>query len=394
VLLTSLAQVAKVSDFGVSAQLLDGATHRSTTSLGTITHMAPEVLRSGRLSKAADVYAYGIMMWEVFTNQTAHAGCHSGAVVERVVLRGERPPVPSGMPPQYALLMQRCWDDDPAQRPSFEQIITCIELLLDNLTSSESEEGRISEGVEEERTSSDSVSVAADKAAATEVAAAAASTSAAAAGTPSKWLEQAPDTPAADPRRGEAATAVSANSSAAGRLWRLIAKGGGSSGAVVDGQSSGNGKGLAESVEGSSDWLSGPGTPGFSIRIEQLRGLKQWCLANGVAPEGDEEPGCVGAPGDIEAPYEAQSGGGTQPTPGWRSGRLQPWLDQCVDALSPPVPKVGGVADKQPWPYSRRWLLRGASKLRGLAVGQVSNSGSSLLSQQPHTPHRSAEGVL
>lgn len=29
-------------DFGVSTRLLDGATHRSTTSLGTITHMAPE----------------------------------------------------------------------------------------------------------------------------------------------------------------------------------------------------------------------------------------------------------------------------------------------------------------------------------------------------------------
>jgi hypothetical protein len=38
--LSLLLQVAKVSDFGVSAQLLDGATHRSTTSLGTITHMA------------------------------------------------------------------------------------------------------------------------------------------------------------------------------------------------------------------------------------------------------------------------------------------------------------------------------------------------------------------
>lgn len=41
-LLLLLLQVAKVSDFGVSAKLMDGATHRSTTSLGTITHMAPE----------------------------------------------------------------------------------------------------------------------------------------------------------------------------------------------------------------------------------------------------------------------------------------------------------------------------------------------------------------
>lgn len=41
-LLLLLLQVAKVSDFGVSAKLMDGATHRSTASLGTITHMAPE----------------------------------------------------------------------------------------------------------------------------------------------------------------------------------------------------------------------------------------------------------------------------------------------------------------------------------------------------------------
>jgi hypothetical protein len=59
------------------------------------------------------------------------------------------------MPPQYALLMQRCWDEDAATRPTFEQVVACLELLLDNLTSSESE-GRISEGVEEERTSSSS----------------------------------------------------------------------------------------------------------------------------------------------------------------------------------------------------------------------------------------------
>ena len=35
-------QVAKISDFGLSAVLLNDTTHRSTASLGTITHMAPE----------------------------------------------------------------------------------------------------------------------------------------------------------------------------------------------------------------------------------------------------------------------------------------------------------------------------------------------------------------
>lgn len=85
-------------------------------------------------------------VWELFTNQSAHAGLHYGAVVERVVVRGERPPVPSNMPTEYSMLMQNCWDADAAKRPTFAQLIQCIELLLDNLTSDS--EGTISEGSE------------------------------------------------------------------------------------------------------------------------------------------------------------------------------------------------------------------------------------------------------
>jgi serine/threonine protein kinase len=38
-----------------------GQTHRSTRTLGTVSHMAPELLRLGRMSSAADVYAFSIM---------------------------------------------------------------------------------------------------------------------------------------------------------------------------------------------------------------------------------------------------------------------------------------------------------------------------------------------
>lgn len=85
-------------------------------------------------------------VWEVYTNNTAHAGLHYGAVVERVVVRGERPPVPGDMPIEYAMLMKSCWDADATKRPTFTQVLQCLELLLDNLTSDS--ENRISEGSE------------------------------------------------------------------------------------------------------------------------------------------------------------------------------------------------------------------------------------------------------
>ncbi len=36
--------------------------------------MAPELLIQGRLSKAADVYAFGITMWELYTGKAAFEG--------------------------------------------------------------------------------------------------------------------------------------------------------------------------------------------------------------------------------------------------------------------------------------------------------------------------------
>ena len=39
------------------------------------------------------------------------------------------------MPEEYALLMRSCWEPEPASRPSFDQVVTCLELMLDNLSS-------------------------------------------------------------------------------------------------------------------------------------------------------------------------------------------------------------------------------------------------------------------
>lgn len=70
-------QISKISDFGLAATLMDGATHRSTASMGTITHMAPEVLRSGHMSAAADVYSFGIMSKCSFSShQVSWAALH------------------------------------------------------------------------------------------------------------------------------------------------------------------------------------------------------------------------------------------------------------------------------------------------------------------------------
>ena len=54
---------AKVSDFGLSRLLPDSSPKFGSNPeySGTITHMAPELLQEGGMSRAADVYSYGIL---------------------------------------------------------------------------------------------------------------------------------------------------------------------------------------------------------------------------------------------------------------------------------------------------------------------------------------------
>lgn len=50
-----------MADFGLSRTFGDGATHMSTATLGTVTHMPPELLLTGQLRPSADVYSFGII---------------------------------------------------------------------------------------------------------------------------------------------------------------------------------------------------------------------------------------------------------------------------------------------------------------------------------------------
>ena len=52
---TTLTALSQISDFGLSAKMGLDETHIEGAHHGTLSHMAPEVLREGRQSKASDV---------------------------------------------------------------------------------------------------------------------------------------------------------------------------------------------------------------------------------------------------------------------------------------------------------------------------------------------------
>ncbi|KAI4337585.1 hypothetical protein L6164_015982 [Bauhinia variegata] len=119
----------KVCDFGLSR--FKANTFISSKSVaGTPEWMAPEFLREEPSNEKSDVYSFGVILWELVTLQQPWSGLSPAQVVGAVAFQNRRLSVPPNISPVLASLMESCWDDDPAQRPSFSNIVESLKKLL------------------------------------------------------------------------------------------------------------------------------------------------------------------------------------------------------------------------------------------------------------------------
>ena len=110
----------KVADFGL-ARLLSEATHtKSGLLIGTAAYLAPEQVAGGRTDFRADVYAAGIMLFELLTGRQPYTGDTPLTVAYRHV--NEVVPAPSslvpGLPPALDSLVALATSRDPELRPA------------------------------------------------------------------------------------------------------------------------------------------------------------------------------------------------------------------------------------------------------------------------------------
>lgn len=113
----------KLADFGF-AKVLTG--EFNTPRRGSPHWTAPEVLAGERYGVKADVFSYGMLLYELAVGVPPFVGVLTAAeLYEAVVVRRERPLLPPPEAPVYALI-RRCWMHDPALRPSFREIVDCL----------------------------------------------------------------------------------------------------------------------------------------------------------------------------------------------------------------------------------------------------------------------------
>ncbi|KAG0593244.1 hypothetical protein KC19_1G315100 [Ceratodon purpureus] len=130
--------VVKVCDFGVarlkptsiSAAEKSNYSAEMTAETGTYRWMSPEMLEHKSYDHKADVYSFGITMWEVLTGDIPYAGLTPLQAAIGVVQRGLRPETTPHVPDVLANLMQRCWHKDPWERPEFSEVLNILENMV------------------------------------------------------------------------------------------------------------------------------------------------------------------------------------------------------------------------------------------------------------------------
>eukprot|EP00002_Diphylleia_rotans_P012992 TRINITY_DN2530_c1_g1_i1.p1 TRINITY_DN2530_c1_g1~~TRINITY_DN2530_c1_g1_i1.p1 ORF type:complete len:2536 (+),score=366.48 TRINITY_DN2530_c1_g1_i1:56-7663(+) len=111
----------KVSDFGMTAFQGHETKERSS---GSLYWMAPEVISGDKFTAAADVYSFGIVMWEVFSRCEPYSGFETpSAVATLVVMHELRPEVNFDLAPTLRVLMEKCWASHTESRPTFSELL-------------------------------------------------------------------------------------------------------------------------------------------------------------------------------------------------------------------------------------------------------------------------------
>jgi serine/threonine-protein kinase len=114
------AHSVKVADFGLARLLTDVSHTKSGLLIGTAAYLAPEQVAGGRSDFRTDVYATGIMLFELLTGRQPFIGDTPLAVAYRHV--NEVVPAPSslvpGLPPALDSLVALATSRDPDLRPA------------------------------------------------------------------------------------------------------------------------------------------------------------------------------------------------------------------------------------------------------------------------------------
>ncbi|KAG2493750.1 hypothetical protein HYH03_007972 [Edaphochlamys debaryana] len=140
--------VAKLADFGLSRFRLT-ALATLNPEAGTAAYLAPECfdVRNHVVTHAADMYSFGVLLWEILVGREPWQGLAPMTVAVKVQLHRERLSLDAvawargwaEVPPKLLRLLQQCFDQEPRRRPAAAETVKQLLLAREELASSAAE---------------------------------------------------------------------------------------------------------------------------------------------------------------------------------------------------------------------------------------------------------------
>ena len=93
---------------------------------GTYAYCAPEIVFDQKYSQYGDIYAYGMIVFEILTNDVPFEGRKNIYQLMKMLMNDYRPEFKYPIPYCYRKLIEKCWSYY-TNRPSFETIINDLE---------------------------------------------------------------------------------------------------------------------------------------------------------------------------------------------------------------------------------------------------------------------------
>jgi len=123
----------KVTDFGFSETIRHHGLRDMKGPKGTALYMAPEVMRMEEFNFKADVYSFGLILYELLTGQEPFLEfTELDPFYQAVCVDHLRPVFPAelGLPPRLISFVERCWDKNPKKRPTMAEVVKELEMLI------------------------------------------------------------------------------------------------------------------------------------------------------------------------------------------------------------------------------------------------------------------------